>query len=66
MKEFCINNSGRSVINEGIRNGLVAQVQRKLEDKGVEVQAAIALHCIIHQQALCSKCLKFDHLMSDM
>lgn len=25
---------------------------------------AIALHCIIHQQVLCSKCLKFDNVMS--
>lgn len=48
----------------GRRNGLVALVQRKLEEEGVE--EAIALHCIIHQQALCSKCLKFDNVMSDV
>ena len=29
-------------------NGLVAHVQRKLEEEGVE--KAVALHCIIHQQ----------------
>ena len=46
----------------GRRNGLVALVQRKLEEEGVE--EAIALHCIIHQQSLCSKCLKFDNVMS--
>ncbi|XP_073681619.1 general transcription factor II-I repeat domain-containing protein 2A-like [Garra rufa] len=46
----------------GRKNGLVALVQKKLEDEGVE--EAIALHCIIHQQALCSKCLKFDNVMS--
>ncbi|XP_067096949.1 general transcription factor II-I repeat domain-containing protein 2-like [Osmerus mordax] len=46
----------------GRRNGLVALVQRKLEEEGVE--EAIALHCIIHQQALCSKCLTFDNVMS--
>ena len=28
------------------------------------MEEAIALHCIIHQQALCSKCLKFDNVMS--
>ncbi|KAJ3602471.1 hypothetical protein NHX12_030226 [Muraenolepis orangiensis] len=33
----------------GRRNGLVALVQRKLGEEGVE--EAIALHCIIHQQA---------------
>ncbi|XP_069819639.1 general transcription factor II-I repeat domain-containing protein 2A-like [Dendropsophus ebraccatus] len=46
----------------GRKNGLVALVQKKLEEEGVE--EAIALHCIIHQQALCSKCLKFDNVMS--
>lgn len=46
----------------GRKNGLVALVQRKLEEEGVE--KAIALNCIIHQQALCSKCLKFDNVMS--
>ena len=48
----------------GRKNGLVALVQRKLEEEGVE--EAIALHCIIHQQALCSKCLRFDNVMSDV
>ncbi|XP_016898365.1 general transcription factor II-I repeat domain-containing protein 2-like [Cynoglossus semilaevis] len=47
----------------GRKNGLVALVvQRKLEEEGVE--EAIALHCIIHQQALCSKCLRCDNVMS--
>lgn len=45
----------------GRRNGLVAFVQRKLEE-GVE--EAIALQCVIHQQALCRKCYKFDNVMS--
>lgn len=46
----------------GRKNGLVALVQKKLEEEGVE--EAIALHCIIYQQALCSKCLKFSNVMS--
>ncbi|KAM9848068.1 general transcription factor II-I repeat domain-containing protein 2A-like [Aulostomus maculatus] len=46
----------------GRKNGLVALVKKKLEEEGVE--EAIALHCIIHQQALWSKCLKFDNVMS--
>ncbi|XP_042589393.1 general transcription factor II-I repeat domain-containing protein 2-like [Cyprinus carpio] len=45
----------------GRKNGLVALVQRKLEEENVE--EAIALHCIIHQQALCSKCRRFDNVM---
>ncbi|KAK2833783.1 hypothetical protein Q5P01_017672 [Channa striata] len=44
------------------KNGLVALVQKKLEEEVVE--EAIALHCIINQQTLCSKCLKFDNVMS--
>ena len=46
----------------GRKSGLVALAKKKLEEEGVE--EAIALHCIIHQQALCSKCLKFDNVMS--
>ncbi|XP_066515342.1 general transcription factor II-I repeat domain-containing protein 2A-like [Hoplias malabaricus] len=46
----------------GRKNGLVALVKKKLEEESVE--EAIALHCIIHQQALCSKCLRFDNVMS--
>uniref|UniRef100_A0A8C5LZB9 General transcription factor II-I repeat domain-containing protein 2-like n=1 Tax=Leptobrachium leishanense TaxID=445787 RepID=A0A8C5LZB9_9ANUR len=45
----------------GKRNGLVALVQRKLEEENAD--PAIALHCIIHQQALCSKCLKVENIM---
>ncbi|TWW59256.1 hypothetical protein D4764_06G0007860 [Takifugu flavidus] len=48
----------------GRKNELVALLQRKLEEEGVE--EAFALHCIFHQQALCSKCLKFDSVMSDV
>lgn len=47
----------------GRKNGLVALVQRKLEEDDVE--DAIALHCIIHQQAPCSKIQRFDNVMSD-
>jgi len=46
----------------GRKNGLVALVQRKLEEENED--PAVALHCIIHQHALCSKCLKFQHVMS--
>uniref|UniRef100_A0A803JA82 SPIN-DOC-like zinc-finger domain-containing protein n=1 Tax=Xenopus tropicalis TaxID=8364 RepID=A0A803JA82_XENTR len=47
----------------GRKNGLVALVKKKLEEEGIE-EEAIALHCIIHQQALCSKCLPCDNVMS--
>ncbi|KAL0148361.1 hypothetical protein M9458_056341 [Cirrhinus mrigala] len=46
----------------GKKNGLVALVQRKLEEEHAD--PAVVLHCIIHQQAPCSKCLKYEHVMS--
>ncbi|KAM9305583.1 general transcription factor II-I repeat domain-containing protein 2-like [Gastrophryne carolinensis] len=46
----------------GRKKGLVALVNKKKKEEGLE--EVIALHCIIHQQALCSKCLKFDNVMS--
>ncbi|CAL1571780.1 unnamed protein product [Knipowitschia caucasica] len=64
MEVFGWNNYRWGSINDGRKNGLVAHVRRKLEEEGVE--DAIALHCIIHQQALCSKILKFDNVMSDV
>ena len=47
---------------KGRKNGKVALVKQKLEEESVE--EAIALHCTIHQQALCGTCLKFDNVMS--
>ncbi|KAM9299514.1 general transcription factor II-I repeat domain-containing protein 2-like [Gastrophryne carolinensis] len=46
----------------GRKKGLVALINKKKKEEGLE--EVIALHCIIHQQALCSKCLKFDNVMS--
>ncbi|CAM4474572.1 unnamed protein product [Lepidochelys olivacea] len=46
----------------GQKDRLVALVQRKMAEQNDEQQ--IALHCILHQQALCSKSLKFDNVMS--
>ncbi|KAM9802264.1 tRNA (guanine-N(7)-)-methyltransferase non-catalytic subunit wdr4 isoform X6 [Syngnathus typhle] len=43
---------------------IAVQFDRKLEEEGVE--DAIALLCIIHQQALCSKILRYDNVMSDV
>lgn len=46
----------------GRKNGLVALVQRKLEEE--KVGPAVVLHCIIDRHALCSMCLKYEHGMS--
>ena len=43
----------------GERSGLSTLICKVSEEGG----NAIKLHCIIHQQALCAKHLKFDHVM---
>ncbi|CAM4635629.1 unnamed protein product [Leuciscus chuanchicus] len=49
-KRFAGITTDRAPSMTGRKNGLVALVQRKLEEENVE--EAIALHCIIHQQEL--------------
>ena len=44
----------------GERSGLSTLICNKVSEEGGN---AIKLHCIIHQQALCAKHLKFDHVM---
>jgi len=62
MEELCWNSNRWSPINDREEEWTGSTCSKKLEEKDVE--EAIALHCIIHQQALCSKCLKFDNVMS--
>lgn len=62
MEEVCWNNNRWSAINDREDKWTGGTCSKKLEEEGVE--EAIALHCIIHQQVLCSKCLKFDNVMS--
>uniref|UniRef100_A0A8D2LVJ3 Uncharacterized protein n=1 Tax=Varanus komodoensis TaxID=61221 RepID=A0A8D2LVJ3_VARKO len=44
----------------GERSGLSTLVRNKVSEEGGK---AIQLHCIIHQQVLCAKHLKYDHVM---
>ncbi|XP_063781329.1 general transcription factor II-I repeat domain-containing protein 2A-like [Pseudophryne corroboree] len=44
----------------GERSGLSTLVCNKVREEGGK---AIKLHCIIHQQVLCAKHLKYDHVM---
>ena len=44
----------------GERCGLPTLICNKVNEEGSN---AIKLHCIIHQQALCAKYLKFDHVI---
>ena len=44
----------------GGQSGLATRVCNKVTEEG---GSAMKLHCIIHQQVLCAKCLPFDHVM---
>lgn len=61
FQQLCCH-SKRNDRQQKKKNGLVALVQRKLGAENAD--QAVVLHCIIHQQALCSKCLKYEHVMS--
>ena len=45
----------------GDQRGLATRICTKVSEQG---GSAVKLHCIIHQQVLCAKCLKFDHVMN--
>lgn len=47
----------------GTKNGLIGLMQTELEKSEITTQL-IASHCIIHQENLCAKQLKMDHVMS--
>lgn len=47
----------------GERSGLVGLVKQKLLEENCP-ESVTTYHCIIHQEALCGKVLKMDHVMS--
>ncbi|XP_073670885.1 general transcription factor II-I repeat domain-containing protein 2 [Paramisgurnus dabryanus] len=47
----------------GERSGLASLLCNKVSEQGGN---AIKLHGLIHQQVLCAKCLKFDHVVSPL
>lgn len=47
----------------GHRNGLVARMHERMREENV-TDKLTAYHCIIHQESLCGKALKMEHVMS--
>lgn len=45
------------------KSGLVGRMQVKMQEENCTVELT-AYHCIIHQEVLCGKVLKMDHVMS--
>lgn len=44
----------------GERSGLAILISNKVSEEGGK---AVKLHCIIHQQVLCAKHLRYEHIM---
>lgn len=47
----------------GHRSGLVARMRERMREENVTGELT-AYHCIIHQESLCGKALKMEHVMS--
>lgn len=47
----------------GHRSGLVARMRRRMREENVTHELT-EYHCIIHQESLCGKALKMEHVMS--
>ncbi|XP_033971718.1 general transcription factor II-I repeat domain-containing protein 2-like [Trematomus bernacchii] len=45
----------------GASRGLIGRMNREMEERGLT--APLQIHCLIHQQALCCKVLKWDSVM---
>lgn len=45
----------------GTSQGLIGRMNREMEERGLT--APLQVHCLIHQQALCCKVLKWDSVM---
>ena len=48
----------------GKHKGLVSLLKKELAAKKIRHDTLIFCHCIIHQQSLCAKSVKFDHVIS--
>ena len=47
----------------GRKSGLVGRIREKMQDENVTSELT-AYHCIIHQESLCGKAFKMEHVMS--
>jgi hypothetical protein len=48
----------------GEKNGLTALITEEMEKRTGQASDLVLCHCIIHQQSLCSKAIKMNHVMN--
>ncbi|XP_072377718.1 general transcription factor II-I repeat domain-containing protein 2-like [Diabrotica undecimpunctata] len=47
----------------GVNSGLVTLLKKHLQEKNINAEDLMQFHCIIHQEALCSKKIEFQNVM---
>ncbi|CAB3237252.1 unnamed protein product [Arctia plantaginis] len=50
----------------GVNSGLVTLLKKHLQEKNIIAEDLMQFHCIIHQEALCSKKIEFQKLNSEI
>jgi hypothetical protein len=48
----------------GEKNGLTALITEEMEKRTRQASHLVLCHCIVHQQSLCSKAIKINHVMN--
>ncbi|CAK1600837.1 unnamed protein product [Parnassius mnemosyne] len=47
----------------GVNSGLITLLKKHLQEKNINAEDLMHFHCIIHQEALCSKKIEFQNVM---
>ena len=48
----------------GKHKGMVLLLKKEMDARGIRYNRLVFFHCIVHQQSLCAKSVKFDHVIS--
>ena len=62
-------NKQRGVVTDGTpamvgkHKGLVSLLKKEMDVRGIRPNKLVSFHCIVHQQSLCAKSVKFDHVV---
>ena len=48
----------------GKHKGMLSLLEKEMDVRGIGHNRLVFFHCIVHQQSLCAKSVKFDHVIS--
>ena len=48
----------------GKHKGVVSLLKKEMDAREIRHDRLVSFHCIVHQQTLCAKSVKFDHVVS--